>query len=77
MPDALSKTVPIWCAVLNRAVAQAYPEETASREWDTELYCPPGAVSEQERSQIKEKLDKWAEDLVVSVHCFHMSVLMF
>ena len=77
VPDALSKTVPIWCTVLNRAVARAYPEQTASREWDTELYCPPGAVSEQERSQIKEKLDKWAEDLVVSAHCFYSSALMF
>ena len=64
IPDALSKTVPIWCAVINRAMVLRHPEKTEG--WDTELYCPPGAVSEQERTQIEKRLDGWARDLVVS-----------
>ncbi|KAH9855925.1 initiator tRNA phosphoribosyl transferase [Lenzites betulinus] len=66
IPDALSKTVPTWCAVLNRAMAKAYPDKKG---WDSELYCPPGAVSEQERSQIEAKTDKWADELLASAYC--------
>ncbi|KAI0669614.1 initiator tRNA phosphoribosyl transferase [Trametes maxima] len=63
IPDALSKTVPIWCAVVNRVMALVHPTRG---DWDTELYCPPIAVSEQERLQIKAKLDQWAQALVNS-----------
>lgn len=45
MPDALSKTVPIWCAVLNRVL---FPDQTDSHE----LHTPPSAVSASEASQI-------------------------
>ncbi|TBU58239.1 initiator tRNA phosphoribosyl transferase [Dichomitus squalens] len=65
IPDALSKTVPIWCAVLNRAMLIAHSK---TKEWDVELYCPPGAVSEQERSQIVPLLDGWAQTLVTSAY---------
>ena len=61
IPDALSKTVPIWCAVVNRAI------NTTSRSWDTSLYTPPGSVSLQEHSQIELKLDDWASQLAVLV----------
>ncbi|KAI0741054.1 initiator tRNA phosphoribosyl transferase [Earliella scabrosa] len=64
IPDALSKTVPIWCAVVNRAMALLHPEKGEG--WDIEVYCPPGAVSEQERSQMKMRLDKWAKALAES-----------
>ena len=67
IPDALSKTVPIWCAVINRATLLVHPEKAKEESWDVELYCPPGAVSEQERSQIKARLDGWARDLSVSL----------
>ena len=63
IPDALSKTVPIWCAVVNRAMALLHPEKGEG--WDIELYCPPGAVSEQERCQMKTRLDMWAKALAV------------
>ncbi|KAH9889398.1 initiator tRNA phosphoribosyl transferase [Cubamyces lactineus] len=63
IPDALSKTVPIWCAVINRAVALAHPDK---EDWDVELYCPPIAVSEQERVQIEARLDEWAAALAKS-----------
>ncbi|TBU21232.1 initiator tRNA phosphoribosyl transferase-domain-containing protein [Dichomitus squalens] len=64
-PDALSKTVPIECAVLNRAMLIAHSK---TKDWDVELYCPPGAVSEQERSQIVPLLDGWAKALVTSAY---------
>ncbi|KAJ8473864.1 hypothetical protein ONZ51_g7596 [Trametes cubensis] len=63
IPDALSKTVPIWCAVINRAVALTHPDK---EDWDDELYCPPIAVSEQERTQIEARIDEWAAALVKS-----------
>ncbi|KAI0827991.1 initiator tRNA phosphoribosyl transferase [Trametes gibbosa] len=65
IPDALSKTVPTWCAVLNRAMAKAYPDKKG---WDLNIYCPPGAVSEQERSQIEARLDGWADALLSSAY---------
>ncbi|KAI0774826.1 initiator tRNA phosphoribosyl transferase [Trametes elegans] len=69
IPDALSKTVPIWCAVINRAMLLLHPEKTEhEEEWDTELYCPPGAVSEQERVQIEARLDEWALALSKSAY---------
>jgi len=56
MPDALMKTVPIWCAVFNRVL---FPEnEEAGR-----LYTPPKCVSRSEHSQIEKRLDGFARDL--------------
>ncbi|KAF8891858.1 tRNA A64-2'-O-ribosylphosphate transferase [Infundibulicybe gibba] len=43
IPDALSKTVPIWCAVINRAIHQLYPD--VGFDWDVGLYTPPNAGS--------------------------------
>jgi len=45
MPDALSKTVPIWCAVINRCVSKG-------EEWN-ETYFPEESVSAQEMSSIE------------------------
>ncbi|KAK0196006.1 initiator tRNA phosphoribosyl transferase [Armillaria mellea] len=64
IPDALSKTVPIWCAVVNRAMRIRHPEITIN--WDTELYAPPSTVSSQEHDQILPLLDGWAEALAKS-----------
>ncbi|KAJ7650563.1 initiator tRNA phosphoribosyl transferase [Roridomyces roridus] len=64
IPDALSKTVPIWCAVINRAVKEVYPQ--GKDEWDTNLYTPPAAVSNQEHDQIDRRLDGWASALANS-----------
>jgi tRNA A64-2'-O-ribosylphosphate transferase len=52
MPDALSKTVPIWCAVLNKALLGL-----------DLFYTPPNAVSASERSQIEELLPLWVSQL--------------
>ena len=63
IPDALSKTVPIWCAVVNRAIDLAHNK---SDDWDIHLYTPPGVVSTQEHSQMVARLDEWATRLRVS-----------
>ncbi|KAI0091657.1 tRNA A64-2'-O-ribosylphosphate transferase [Irpex rosettiformis] len=65
IPDALSKTVPLWCAVINRAIKAKYRIQD---HWDTSLYTPPGVVSAQEHSQIEHKLDHWANQLLHSTY---------
>lgn len=57
MPDALSKTVPIWCCVLNRAL---WPK---NMEWHA-LYVPGNVVSELEKAQIEAKLDGFVHDFL-------------
>ncbi|KIJ25918.1 hypothetical protein M422DRAFT_273055 [Sphaerobolus stellatus SS14] len=46
-PDALSKTIPIWCAVINLAIVRKYTSEvrwTASDSHENgALYTPPGS----------------------------------
>jgi tRNA A64-2'-O-ribosylphosphate transferase len=78
MPDGLSKTVPIWCCVVNRALKlrrdhKADTKTAESDEWDTTLYLP-AIVSPSERSQIESRLDGWAASLEVGnstlpLHC--------
>ncbi|EPT00399.1 hypothetical protein FOMPIDRAFT_150630 [Fomitopsis schrenkii] len=65
VPDALAKTVPTWCAVINRAVQRKYPDKH-KEDWDLRLYCPSSAVSAQEKSQIEARLDGWVDALVNS-----------
>ncbi|KAI1308906.1 initiator tRNA phosphoribosyl transferase [Xylaria venustula] len=48
MPDALSKTVPIWCCVLNRVL---FPEVEKHQ-----LYTPPNVVSRSEHSQAEARI---------------------
>ncbi len=45
MPDALSKTIPIWCSVVNRFL---FPNNAQFHK----LYTPPQVVSPSERAQI-------------------------
>ncbi|KAM3071874.1 tRNA A64-2'-O-ribosylphosphate transferase [Clarireedia jacksonii] len=54
MPDALSKTVPIWCCVLNRVL---FPE----REDAHELYTPPQVVSGSEHAQMTNLIPSFIE----------------
>lgn len=53
IPDALSKTVPIWCAVLNGLMLRA-----AGREFDIDdiLFVPPGTITQSERDRIACKI---------------------
>lgn len=57
MPDALSKTVPIWCCVLNRAL---FPGAAASHA----LFVPPNVVSVSERSQMEARLPEFLGSFV-------------
>lgn len=55
MPDALSKTIPIWCAVINRLLFGA-----------GEVYLPEEIIGASEAAQIQEKVDAWVKDAEVS-----------
>jgi tRNA A64-2'-O-ribosylphosphate transferase len=59
MPDALSKTVPIWCAVLNRLF---FPSKAEYHK----LYVPPQVVSPSEHAQIEERLEAFLAQLKVA-----------
>lgn len=54
MPDALSKSVPIWCCVVNRAVFG-----------EGELCTPPGVVSASEHAQIEARIDGFVRGFLV------------
>lgn len=58
MPDALSKTIPIWCCVINRAVF--------SGEGRHAMYTPPQAVSSSEHAQIASRIDGFVSQFLVS-----------
>ena len=58
MPDALSKTIPIWIAVINRLLFPDTPEEHCLRT-STEIVGP------SEHSQIEAKLDGLVGDVQV------------
>ncbi|KAK4501449.1 hypothetical protein PRZ48_007258 [Zasmidium cellare] len=51
MPDALSKTVPIWIAVLNRLI---FPDDADAHD----LRTPLDVISESEHAQIEARLDE-------------------
>lgn len=57
MPDALSKTVPIWCAVLNRIVSN-------DEKWSV-MQFPPESVPAQEASTIKSLLPSFVKSFKV------------
>lgn len=54
MPDALSKTVPIWCCVLNRSLFPETPE-------CHDLSVPSNVVSDSEKSQIEARMPEFLE----------------
>jgi len=57
MPDALSKTVPIWCCVLNRAL---FPQDPPSHA----LFVPPNVVSDMEKSQMEARIPDFLASLL-------------
>ncbi|RYP57004.1 hypothetical protein DL769_009758 [Monosporascus sp. CRB-8-3] len=68
MPDALSKTVPIWCCVLNNALFPASPERGegdadadaedggGGRPLAFDVHVPPNVVSDSERAQMRARI---------------------
>lgn len=55
MPDALSKTVPIWCVVLNRLL---FPERLGMHD----LHTPKNSVVASEHTQMNGKIDQFVQD---------------
>lgn len=66
MPDALSKTVPVWCVVVNRAIFQGDIND-GERERGR-LYVPPSVVGESERIQIEARIEGFVKQFLVSRH---------
>lgn len=64
IPDALSKTIPIWCSTLNRAVAKHRKKD--SEEFDASFYSLPSVVSRSEHAQIEARIDGFAQRLLDS-----------
>jgi tRNA A64-2'-O-ribosylphosphate transferase len=60
MPDALSKTVPFWCCVINRAVFSEKKGDEALN-----LFTPPTAVSESENAQMERRIDRFVQQFLV------------
>ena len=58
MPDALSKTIPIWCAVWNRVL---FPTRCAQHV----TFTPPKIVSKSEKAQMDAGLENWVEEVLV------------
>lgn len=54
MPDALSKTIPIWCAVLNQLLFQC-----------GEVIVPAGVIGPSEQAQMQALLYGWVENAKV------------
>ncbi|KAF8593548.1 initiator tRNA phosphoribosyl transferase [Ceratobasidium sp. AG-I] len=59
-PDALSRTVPIWCAVINQTLG--FQDEYSC------LFTPPDAVSPSEHAQMEARIAGWAEELKASAY---------
>ena len=58
MPDALAKTIPIWCAVINRLL---FPDEVTA----CELFTPNDIVGASEHTQIEARLSTFVDETKV------------
>jgi tRNA A64-2'-O-ribosylphosphate transferase len=67
MPDALSKTVPLWCCVINRAVFGSELKQ------GLDLFTPPQAVSASEHTQIEKRVDGFVRQFLVCFSDIHIS----
>lgn len=67
MPDALSKTVPIWCCVINRALF-GENKDTGRTSEELNLFTPPNAVGESEHAQIEKRIDGFVKAFLVSTN---------
>ncbi|KAF3038173.1 hypothetical protein E8E12_008115 [Didymella heteroderae] len=60
MPDALSKTVPFWCCVMNRAIFGVEKKGTEA----LNLFTPPSAVSESENAQMERRINGFVQQFL-------------
>ena len=57
LPDSFAKTVPIWCACINRAIAEEDKTlRSSDANWCTQLHTPP-CVDASEKAAIEARLD--------------------
>ncbi|KAL7541301.1 hypothetical protein ACHAXR_010794 [Thalassiosira sp. AJA248-18] len=70
LPDSFSRTIPIWCAVINRIVlkyrASMGMDDISDDDWDTQLYTPSSIVSPEEHTEISNLIDSRVELLYQS-----------
>eukprot|EP00985_Skeletonema_marinoi_P011205 scaffold5306_cov92-Skeletonema_marinoi.AAC.4 len=77
LPDSFSRTIPVWCCVMNRIVQQYRAEfrqldennqydEVGEDEWDTSLYTPASIVSPEEYAEISSLIGSRVELLYSS-----------
>ena len=68
MPDSFSRTLPIWCAVLNRII-QIYRKDMhlePLENWDTNLYTPYSVISSGEHQTISALIPERVDALYKS-----------
>lgn len=74
LPDSFTRTIPVWCCVMNRIV-QKYRAEIGNNcdvvvddeeEWDVSLYTPSSIVSPKEHSEILSLIDSRVDLLYTS-----------
>ncbi|KAJ2958817.1 hypothetical protein NQZ79_g5685 [Umbelopsis isabellina] len=61
LPDALSKTIPIWCAVINRVISKS---QYCASKWDSALYTLPSIISRSEHAQIEILIDDFSQNML-------------
>lgn len=76
LPDSFSRTIPVWCCVMNRIVqkyrtemrmmADNNPCAVDDEEWDTSLYTPESIVSQTEYLEILSLIESRVEILYAS-----------
>lgn len=69
LPDSFSRTIPIWCCVMNRIVQRYRNDadaESDEAQWDTSLYTPASIVSPEEYAEILALIDSRVELLYSS-----------
>lgn len=60
LPDSLSRTIPIWCAVLNR-MAVRYRRDLGlpdSTHWDVDLHTPGTVISQEEHDTLSHRIEE-------------------
>ncbi|KZV88964.1 initiator tRNA phosphoribosyl transferase [Exidia glandulosa HHB12029] len=65
IPDALAKTVPMWCAVVNAAVARRH-DTMWNEDGGAKLFTPPSSVSSSEHAQMDALVQEFARTLLDS-----------
>ncbi|KAJ1992075.1 tRNA A64-2'-O-ribosylphosphate transferase [Coemansia spiralis] len=66
MPDSFARTIPIWCAIWNIALARVKSRNNDQLVWDGAVHMPHKIVSDSERSQVSELLSSFADVLMRS-----------